>query len=199
MIYGILGITFFGTIFLIEKDSFQNYSKEDDYDYVSHTIFENETPVVNTEVVLIRPYVDTEVKILKDFYDYKEEETNQQNSILKHEDTYLQNTGIIYGGKENFDVVSVLDGEVTEVKTDNLLGTIVEIKHTSNLISVYQSLGEVSISKGDIVKQGQIIGKSGTSNIETDLGSHVLFELIIKGQTVDPENYYEKTVTEIES
>ena len=83
------------------------------------------------------------------------------------------------------------------MKDDELLGKIVEIKHNNDVISVYQSLGEVSVKKGDAVSQGQNIGKSGTSNISKDLGSHLHFELIVKGQTVNPEEYYDKNISEL--
>lgn len=198
VLYAFAAVLFVGTIFTVENAISNNYfGEEDEYDYVSEIIIDREEPVMNVEVILQRPYVDNEIKILKDFYDYTANEAAQQNSIIQYESTYLQNTGIIYGGKDNFDIVSILDGEVTDIKTDNLLGTIVEMKHTPDIISVYQSLSEVTVQKGDIVKQGQVIGKSGSCNIEPDLGSHVLFELIIKGQTVNPETYYDKKVSEI--
>lgn len=197
-LYAFGALLFVGTIFTIETAISNNYFEEnEDYDYVSEIILDKEEPVVNTEVVFHRPYVDNDIKILKDFYDYTAEEEKQQNAIIKYDSTYLQNTGVIYGGKDNFDVVSILDGEVTEIKTDNLLGTIIEIKHNDDIISIYQSLSEVTVKKGDIVKQGQVIGKSGTCNIEPDLGSHLLFELIIRGLTVNPESFYDKKVSEI--
>ena len=198
VLYAFAAILFVGMIFTIETTISNHYfDEEDDYDYVSEIIFEEEEPVVSVEVLLRRPYVDNEVKILKDFYDYTAAEDKQQNSIIQYDSTYLQNTGIVYGGKDNFDIVSILDGEVTDVKTDPLLGTVVEIKHSPDIISVYQSLSEVTVKKGDIVTQSQVIGKSGTCNIEPDLGSHVLFELIVRGQTVNPETYYEKKLSEI--
>lgn len=196
-LYASIVVMFIGTIFMIESAISKNYKKEEKYQFVSDTIFDHSKPVVNTEILVGKPYVDPEVKILKSFYNYKGESEDQQNSILFHEDTYLPNTGVVYGGKDNFDIVSILDGEVTDLKTDPLLGTIIEIKHNDSIIGVYQSIGEVMVKKGDMVKIGQIIGKSGTSNVEKDLGSHLLFELIINGQTVNPEDYYGKKVSEI--
>ena len=67
-----------------------------------------------------------------------------------------------------------------------------EIKHDKNIISSYQSLSEVLVKEGDKITQGTIIGKSGTSNLEKDLGSHLHFELTIDSNTVDPEEYYDK-------
>lgn len=197
-IYGLSIVAFLGTMFVLEKSFFEQDLSKDDYDYVSQTIFDEDVPVVNTSATIIRPYTDTEVKVIKDFYDYQADSEKQQNSIIYYESTYLQNSGVSYGGKEeSFDVVAVLDGTVVDVKTDNTLGTIVEVRHSNDIISVYQSLSEVSVKKDDEIKQGTIIGKSGTSNISKDLNNHLHFELIIKGQTVNPESYYDKKVDEL--
>ena len=193
-IYSIGIIALIGTIYLIEtsiaKDSFKE--NDDNYGYVSKTIFDETVPVMNEAngVQLIRPYTDEKVKIVKNYYDYKGEEETQKNSIFFHEDTYMQSTGVSYGGVDNFDVVAVLDGTVTSVREDELLGNIVEIKHNNNLISVYQSLKDVSVKKDDKVSQGQPIAKAGTSNIDTSLKNHVYFELIQDGKVINPEEKF---------
>lgn len=197
-LYSLAILSFLGTMFVIERSFFEEDMKEPNYDYVSQTIFGKDIPVVSTSFTLIRPYTDKEVKIVKDFYDYQADEEKQKNSIIYYESTYLQNSGISYGGKEQaFDVVAILDGTVVDVKEDNVLGKIVEIRHNNDIISVYQSLGEVIVKKNDEIKQGTIIGKSGSSNISKELNNHLHFELIIKGQIVNPENYYDKKVDEL--
>lgn len=165
--------------------------------YVTDTIIDNEYPVVGEDTKIIRPYVDEDIKILKSYYDYKADEKTQENSIIFYENTYLQNSGVAYGGKEKFDVVAILDGTVIAVKEDNLLGKIVQIKHDKDLISVYQSLSEVNVKENDVVKQGDVIGKSGTSNISKSLNDHLHFELIYKGQTVNPEEYFDKRTSQL--
>ena len=193
-IYSIGIIALIGTIYLIEtsiaKDSFKE--NDDNYGYVSKTIFDETVPVMNEAngVQLIRPYTDEKVKIVKNYYDYKGEEETQKNSIFFHEDTYMQSTGVSYGGVDDFDVVAVLDGTVTSVREDELLGNIAEIKHNNNLTSVYQSLKDVSVKKDDKVSQGQPIAKAGTSNIDTSLKNHVYFELIQDGKVINPEEQF---------
>ncbi len=142
-----------------------------------------------------RPYTDMKVVIAQNYYDYKGTEENQKQSLIYYQDTYIQNTGISYrleGG--NFDAVAVLDGEVIEVKEDTLLGNIVTIKHSSNVTSIYQSITDITVQKGDTVQKGMLIGKSGQSNISTDLGNHLYFELIIDNISVNPEEYYDKSL-----
>lgn len=199
-IYACIALFAFSTIYVVETNVLKGTKKEEQPSHVSKTIFEEDNlPVVNEteEPTLIRPYTDTEIQIVKNYYDYQAEAENQVNSIIYHENTYLQNSGVSYGGKDNFDVVAILDGTVTDVKEDDLLGKIIEIKHDNNIISTYQSLSEISINKNDTVKQGQVIGKSGTCNISKELNSHLTFELIIKGQIVNPENYYDKKISEL--
>lgn len=200
VVYGIysLGIiAVIGTIYLIESSISTGRLTDDDFTYVSKTIFDESIPVIAQDVKIARPYSDSEIKLVKSYYDYQADEETQKNSIIFHENTYMQSSGVAYGGKENFEVKSVLDGTVVDVKEDKLLGKIVEIKHSNDVISVYQSLSEVTVSKNDVVKQGDIIGKSGVSNISTELGNHLYFELIIKGTTVNPEEYFDKLVKEI--
>ena len=71
------------------------------------------------------------------------------------------------------------------------------IEHSNGMISNYQSLSDVTVSKDDNVVKGQIIAKSSTSNISADLGNHLYFELVINGECVNPENYYGKSIDEI--
>ncbi len=168
--------------------------EEEEYDYVSELYESENLPVVGTSSIIIRPYNDSNVQIVQSYYDYQGTEEEQENSIINYEQTYLQNKGTCYGGVENFDVVSVLDGTVVSVEEDNLLGTVVEIKHSDEVTTIYQSLTDVSVKENDSVAQGQVIGKSGTSNINKDLGDHLAFELKINGSYVNPEEYYDKDI-----
>ena len=102
----------------------------------------------------------------------------------------MQSSGVSYGKENVFDVVSIKDGTVIDVTEDELLGKTIQIKHSDDSISIYQSLSEVAVSKDEVVTRGQTIGKSGTSNVEKDLGNHVHFELIVAGNTVNPETYF---------
>lgn len=203
VLYGIYaGLSFLAlTAISVTQISLSKDTKEEQKEplHVTKPIIEEvNIPVVSTEeTTIIKPYTDQEITIIKGYYDHQAEADNQINSLIYHENTYLQNSGVSYGGKENFDVVAVLDGTVTDIKEDDLLGKIIEIKHDNNIISTYQSLSEVSVNKNDTVKQGQIIGKSGTCNISKELNSHLTFELIIKGQIVNPENYYDKKLSEL--
>ena len=116
------------------------------------------------------------IPIGKEYYDYKGESSHQEKSIVYYDGTYMQNSGVDFISNNVFEVVSILPGTVTEVKEDELLGKIVEVKH-DKYVALYQSLSEVSVKKGDTIFQGQPIGKSGTNELDKAIGNHLHFEL----------------------
>ncbi len=172
-----------------------NKAKDDaseNLNYVSNVILDNDVAVINTTTKVINPYTDQAVTIGKYYYDYKGASDAQEKSIIYHDDTYMQNSGVDFVSENVFDVVAVLDGTVTDVKEDDTLGKIVEIKHDNEYISIYQSLSEISVKKGDKITQGQVIGKSGTNELDKEIGNHLHFEFYVNGQVVDPSLYLNK-------
>lgn len=174
------------TIIVLANKSLE---KVDDTIYVNESIIEDTIPVINTTKKIINPYTDSSVTVGKSYYDYKADEEKQINSITVHDDTYMQNTGIDYVCDNEFDVIAVLEGTVITVKEDETVGKIIEIKHDDGNVTIYQSLSEINVKKGDVVSQGQVIGKSGTNNLDKDLGNHLHFEVYNNGQSINPENY----------
>jgi phosphonopyruvate decarboxylase len=110
---------------------------------------------------------------------------------------YMQNSGILYNSDNEYSIVSILDGEVIELKKDNILGYVIEVKHDNNLISIYQGLKSVNVKKGDQINQGTLLGKSGEITLDVNLKNALLFELIKDGKYVNPELYYNKRIKEI--
>lgn len=172
---------------------------EPTYDYVSKGIldYEENVKVVNVGDTIIRPYTDSEVTIVKNYYDYQAEADSQERALIYYEDTYMQSSGVAYSKGEAFDIVSILPGTVREVKEDTTLGNVITIDHDNGISSVYQSISDITIKAGDKIEQGTIIGKSSVSNISVELDNHLYFELIINGVCVNPENYYDKNVSDI--
>ena len=64
------------------------------------------------------------------------------------------------------------------------LGTIVLIRHSNDLMTVYGRVSDVSVSKGQTVSQGQSIGKVATSDSPT-----MHFEVRVGTESVDPTRY----------
>jgi stage II sporulation protein Q len=202
IIIGCSCLAFMGVLFWADKKLLtpneDAFNSGDDFDFVGKLIFDDTVPVVNTESqIIMRPYSIPTIEIIKNYYDYKAEASNQEDSLIFIDGTYLQNTGIVYGADEQFDVVSVLPGTVIEVKEDELLGKVIEIQHSNNIISVYECLDTTSVNEGDHINQGQTIAKTGATKITADAKYNLLFELVINGQTVNPTNYYDKNVNDL--
>lgn len=194
---GITGIIIL--LITVQNSLSKSSHNEEDFTYVSKIILPDTIPVVKqTDETIGIPYTKEDVKQVRNFYDYTKDSAEQKDSLIFYDNTYIQNSGVDYSGNETFDVVSVLDGTVISVKEDQMLGNIVEIKHSNELISVYQSLSEVSVKKDQTVTKGQVIGKSGTNNIAAILDDHLHFELYYKGQVVNPNDYFNKTLKELQ-
>ena len=200
VVYGLYGLSF---TLLVGGIALLGFSVKDlnkgEESYVSKGIldYEEKVPVVSDEVKITRPYIDDKVVVSKNFYDYLAESKEQEESLIYYEGTYMPSSGVSYSKGDVFDVVAILDGTVKSVKEDTTLGNVITIEHEKGITSVYQSVGEIAIKANDTVTKGQVIAKSATSNISTDLGNHLYFELIIDGICVDPENYYDKSINEI--
>jgi len=199
VMYGLGFALLIGILVLTDSYLTVDDLEEPDYDYVTETVLDKDedVPVVNTDTIIMKPYSDQNVKILKNYYDYTAEKEQQENSILYYESTYMQNSAVAYGGVDSFDIVSILDGTVVSIKEDELLGNIVEIEHDNKVISVYQSISDVIVKENQAVKQGEVIAKSGASNLNKSLNNHLLFELIIDSKIVNPEEYYNKNINEL--
>ncbi|MBQ9318615.1 MAG: M23 family metallopeptidase [Bacilli bacterium] len=169
--------------------------------YVSKIITDTveDMPVVseNKTDIIKRPYNNNNITIVKNYYNVNDDEETQQNSLLFYGDTYIQSSGVSYGLDEQFEVLSILNGKVTDIKEDDILGNVITIEHDNDIISVYQSVTDILVKVGDEVNQGDVIAKSSTSNIATDLGNHLYFELIINGVNVDPEDYFDRNINEM--
>lgn len=90
-------------------------------------------------------------------------------------------------------IVACYNGTVSDIYTNYLEGTTIEITHEDGLVSLYQGLNsETNVNIGDAVTSGQILGTAqGNVASETEDGSHIHFELIKDGEKVDPLNYIE--------
>lgn len=88
-------------------------------------------------------------------------------------------------------VFAIAKGTVTNVYTNYLEGTVIEISHSNGLVSVYKSLSQdVSITLGDAVKAGQKIGTVGSTMArELNSGNHLHLEIYSNNEAVNPNDY----------
>ncbi len=88
-------------------------------------------------------------------------------------------------------VVASAAGLVVDVRSDDLLGTVVEIDHENGIHSVYANLaGQPPVTPGDRVTMGQTIGSVGATALgEVNQVSHLHFAMTSDGISADPTAY----------
>lgn len=67
-------------------------------------------------------------------------------------------------------------------------GRVVELDHGFGYITLYAHLHKIDVKKGQSVTRGQQIGQVGSSGKST--GAHLHYEIIYRGQNIDPINYF---------
>ena len=92
-------------------------------------------------------------------------------------------------------VLAVSGGTVTAVYEDDLLGTVVEIDHGNDVVSVYANLDvSPAVGVGQMVACGDTVGAVGTTALaESGEEAHLHFAMRRGGSTVDPAEYVPET------
>lgn len=175
-----------------------NSSFDGDNKYVIRSLIDNAKPVVSEQTnTMVKPYIGEGVAVSKNFYSKDDSETNQQNSLIFYENIYMQNTGVLYSSDNQFDVVSVLDGTVKNIKEDELLGYVIEIEN-GDITTIYQSVDNITIAIGDEVEQGKVIATSGNNALSNEKDNCLHFTTYVKGKLTNPESLYDKNLDKIE-
>ena len=170
------------------KETYDNYQSEETevINYVSGSVLSRSIPIISVQSSVISPFSNQEITVKRYFYNNEDDETRKQQSLVLYNNTYMPNTGVDYEYKETFDVLSIYDGTVIDVKEDELLGKTVEIRHNNEVISVYQGLDNIEVQAGDIVALGQKIATSGTNKLNGNKGNNLHLEIYKNGEVIDP-------------
>lgn len=88
-------------------------------------------------------------------------------------------------------VLACANGTVTEVYSDDLLGTVIKIDHGDGLVSIYANLAATpTVNPGDAVTVSSVIGSVGNTALgESGEVQHLHFAMLKDGKPVDPFNY----------
>lgn len=105
----------------------------------------------------------------------------------------------IGGGNEggtNINIIAAADGKVISMGNGCAanspgcgggLGNFVKLQHSDGTITRYGHMSAVFVRTGEIVKQGQILGKMGSTGNSS--GVHLDFQVVVNGTPVNPLNY----------
>ena len=94
-----------------------------------------------------------------------------------------------YGIPTGTEVRACAEGKVVLAELRNSTGWSVVIEHLPGLYSLYYHMSELNVKEGDMVKQGELIGKSGATGLAT--GPHLHWEIRLNGSAVRPEFFLE--------
>tara|TARA_R110002167_G_scaffold27444_4_gene93295 strand:- start:12161 stop:13063 length:903 start_codon:yes stop_codon:yes gene_type:complete len=95
--------------------------------------------------------------------------------------------GVDFAGKEGDSVLATAAGIVTWADERYGYGNLVEIDHGEGLVTRYGHNKLVNVKIGDVVTKGQVIAEMGNTGRST--GAHVHYEVLRKGQQLDPLPY----------
>lgn len=197
-IYLSMVIIVFVSMLFISNIIEQRYGDSLNMSYILKDFPDSDVPVIaESPEGIIKPFNKDNITIDISFYDKDSSEELQQKSLILYENTYMPNTGVLYTSEEAFDVLVTLDGKVTKVTKDELLGNVVEITHSPNLVTTYYSIDNVTVTQGQALKQGDIIGTSGKNNVSSTSDNMLLFEISLNGNNINPEKYYEMKLEDL--
>lgn len=100
---------------------------------------------------------------------------------------YKYNPGVVISAKEGTSVKAAASGRITSVKKDDELGQMVTMEIGDDYTVSYGQLKDVSVKKGDEVKEGDTIGKiAEPTKYYAEEGSNLFLQVKEGKETVDP-------------
>ena len=86
-------------------------------------------------------------------------------------------------------VVAANDGKIVWAAPLGIYGNCIVVDHGYTLQSIYGHLSEIGVKEGDMVKRGQVMGKSGSTGLAG--GDHLHFSMQIGGVQVNPVEWWD--------
>lgn len=100
---------------------------------------------------------------------------------------YRCNPGIVISAKKGTNVKAAADCCVTKIEKDDELGTVVTTDIGSNFTVAYGQLDNISVNKGDKLKEGDVIGTiAKPTKYFSEEGSNLYLQVNEGKETVDP-------------
>jgi murein DD-endopeptidase MepM/ murein hydrolase activator NlpD len=81
------------------------------------------------------------------------------------------------------------DGKVVYAAPLGIYGNCIVLDHGYGLQSVYGHMSEINVHEGDMVKRGQVMGKSGSTGMAG--GDHIHFSMLLEGVQIDPKEWWD--------
>ena len=153
--------------------------------------------------VIKSPLEGEDVVVAKSYYDQTADTSIQVKSLFNYkvgETVYTRESkgvSLKNSNNEEVSVVAALSGIVLTVKDEVLKGTVVTIEHQNGVKTVYTGVYDVAVEAGAEIEQGDVIGKTGLSQLEQDSGNVVHFEVLKDNVKVNPETVIDKKLGDL--
>ena len=108
----------------------------------------------------------------------------RENPILHKQENH---NGLDIAVAEGTDVIAVKSGTVTEVRTSATYGKLLKYETKDGYKVMYAHLSDVLVKKGEKIRQGQVVAKSGNTGLST--GPHLHYSLWKDETLLDPMEY----------
>ena len=100
---------------------------------------------------------------------------------------YRTHHGIDLAGTWQEKISVSADGTVVFAGYHGTFGKVIRIKHRYGIVTTYGHLAKINVKMGDIVSEGQTIGKMGrTGRVD---GAHLHYEISVNGKSQNPNSY----------
>ena len=108
---------------------------------------------------------------------------NSAKATLFWEADTSQGTSVFEGLEESPGTISVAGDPL------GIYGNCIVVDHGYGLQSIYGHLSEIAVHEGDMVKRGQVMGKSGQTGMAG--GDHIHFSMQLEGIQIDPKEWWD--------
>lgn len=96
-------------------------------------------------------------------------------------------TGLDFQALTGTPIYAAAGGVVITNQYHAAYGNMLEIDHGNELVTRYAHASELLVSRGDVVKRGQMIARVGSTGRST--GPHLHFEVLVQGTQQNPQKF----------
>lgn len=96
-------------------------------------------------------------------------------------------TGVDFRAETGSSIVATAPGKVVAAEYNGGYGNMVEVEHANGLSTRYAHMSAISVSVGQMVKAGSVVGRVGSTGRST--GPHLHYETRINDEPVDPTRF----------
>lgn len=100
---------------------------------------------------------------------------------------WAMHAGMDFSGVVAAPVYATSDGVVSKAGRNGSYGNMVEIKHGLGISTLYGHLSRVLVRPGQRIREGQLIGRQGSTGRST--GNHLHYEVRYNNRPLNPQNF----------